>query len=58
MAMRPELTLSSHDQVNISARISKSGNAIAVPGDLQGEVKKVVTANQRTVEININQQLK
>ncbi|MBX3603704.1 MAG: tetratricopeptide repeat protein [Piscinibacter sp.] len=36
MAMNPALRLSSVRQVIVGARISKSGNAIAQPGDLQG----------------------
>ena len=36
-SMSPQARLSSATQVVISARISKSGNAIAQPGDLQGQ---------------------
>ncbi len=36
-SMSPQTRLSSAAQVVISARISKSGNAIAQPGDLQGQ---------------------
>jgi cytochrome c-type biogenesis protein CcmH len=36
MAMSPELKLSGFPEVIVSARISKSGNAISQPGDLQG----------------------
>lgn len=36
-SMSPQALLSSATQVLISARISKSGNAIAQPGDLQGQ---------------------
>ena len=42
MAMTPAATLSSAAQVVVSARISKSGNAIAQAGDLSGEAKPVV----------------
>lgn len=35
MAMAPNMTLSSFPQVVVGARISKSGNAIAQPGDLE-----------------------
>ena len=35
-AMSPELKLSSFPDVIVTARISKSGNAISQPGDLQG----------------------
>ena len=36
-SMSPQVRLSGATQVVISARISKSGNAIAQPGDLQGQ---------------------
>jgi cytochrome c-type biogenesis protein CcmH len=36
-SMSPQARLSGAAQVVISARISKSGNAIAQPGDLQGQ---------------------
>ncbi|HYR05918.1 MAG TPA: c-type cytochrome biogenesis protein CcmI [Gallionella sp.] len=36
MAMQPQAKLSGFDQVVVVARISKSGNPIAQPGDLQG----------------------
>lgn len=36
MAMSPALRLSSVPQVIVGARISKSGNAMPQPGDLQG----------------------
>ena len=41
MAMAPGATLSSATQVTIGARISKSGTAIAQPGDLAGEIEGV-----------------
>ncbi len=41
MAMNPAATLSSARQVVIGARISKSGNAMPQPGDLQGATKPV-----------------
>ena len=37
MAMAPGMTLSSAAQLTVGARISKSGTAIAQPGDLAGE---------------------
>ena len=37
MAMTPELKLSSFDQVIVSARISKSGEAMPQSGDLEGQ---------------------
>jgi cytochrome c-type biogenesis protein CcmH len=41
MAMAPGMTLSSAAQLIVGARISKSGNAIAQPGDLAGETSGV-----------------
>jgi len=38
MAMAPGMTLSSAPQLTVGARISKSGTAIAQPGDLSGEI--------------------
>ena len=40
MAMAPGMTLSSAPQLIVGARISKSGNAIAQPGDLAGEAHR------------------
>ncbi len=42
MAMSPQTKLSSVPQVIVGARVSKSGNAIAQAGDLQGLSKPVV----------------
>ena len=36
MAMTPEMKLSAHPRVVITARVSKSGQAAPQPGDLQG----------------------
>lgn len=36
MAMSPEMKMSNFDQVVVVARVSKSGNAMPQPGDLQG----------------------
>ena len=36
MAMAPEMTLSRFDKIVVLARVSKSGDAKAQPGDLQG----------------------
>jgi cytochrome c-type biogenesis protein CcmH len=41
MAMAPGMTLSSAAQLTVGARISKSGTAIAQPGDLAGETTPV-----------------
>lgn len=41
MAMIPEMKLSDHRVVTLSAKISKSGEALSQPGDLKGEVASV-----------------
>ena len=41
MAMSPELKLSSAAELRIEARVSKTGDAIAKPGDLTGEIAPV-----------------
>jgi len=58
MAMMPQLKLSGFPEVRISARISKSGNAIAQNGDLQGEVAPVKSNTHDTVNILIDTQIK
>ena len=37
MAMSPEMKLSKFASVVVSARVSRSGNALPQPGDLRGE---------------------
>ncbi len=59
MAMSPMNKLSDHQQIYVSARISRSGNAMAQAGDLQGnspllELDKLT----KPVNITINTQLK
>jgi cytochrome c-type biogenesis protein CcmH len=39
--MQPDLKLSGFDQVVVVARVSKSGNAMPQPGDLEGSVQAV-----------------
>ena len=52
MAMAPGMTLSSAPQLTVGARISKSGTAIAQPGDLSGEVTGVAPgANNLAIRI-------
>lgn len=51
MAMSPQLTLSSAGKVFVGARISASGQAIAQPGDLEGDAG--VMAVDRTAPIRI-----
>ncbi len=55
MGMMPSMNLSQFPKVIISARISRSGNAIAQSGDLQA-VSPVIDVGQRaTVELSIDQ---
>jgi cytochrome c-type biogenesis protein CcmH len=54
MGMTPQLKLSSVPRVFVGARISKSGQAMAQPGDLEGDAG-VVDVNTRTpVKISID----
>jgi cytochrome c-type biogenesis protein CcmH len=57
MAMMPQLKLSGFPEVRISARISKSGNARAEKGDLQGEVAPVKSTTRDPVSVLINKQI-
>ena len=41
MAMSPDFKLSSVAELRIEARVSKSGDAIAKPGDLSGDISPV-----------------
>ncbi|HSC62947.1 MAG TPA: c-type cytochrome biogenesis protein CcmI [Caldimonas sp.] len=52
MAMAPGMSLSSVPQLTVGARISKSGTAIAQPGDLSGETTGV-TPGANNVAIRI-----
>lgn len=53
MAMMPQMRLSQFKSVKVSARVSKSGNPIARPGDLYGEIKPVSAGQD--VDIVIDQ---
>jgi cytochrome c-type biogenesis protein CcmH len=53
MAMSPGLKLSNFAQIRVSARISKSGNALPQSGDLYGEVAPVTLDENTPVEITI-----
>jgi len=55
MAMRPELKLSSVDEVEVLARVSMSGQPIAQAGDLQGQFRPVnVNSEQGPIELVID----
>lgn len=52
-AMTPDMKLSDFERVRIGARISKSGNAAAQTGDLQGEQAAIATG--QSVDVVIDQ---
>lgn len=54
MAMSPQMRLSNFNQVVVVARISKSGNAITQPGDLQGS-SAVIKPGHKNVKLTIDQ---
>ena len=56
MAMSPAMRLSTVSQVVIGARISKSGNAMPQPGDLQG-LSAVVAVGSRGLQLQISEVL-
>ena len=56
MAMSPAMRLSTVSQVVIGARVSKSGNAMPQPGDLQG-LSPVVAVGSRGLQLQINEVL-
>ena len=58
LAMSPAMVLSRFPQVAIGARVSKTGQAMPAPGDLQGMQSPVPTHNTKnTVKIVINTQV-
>jgi cytochrome c-type biogenesis protein CcmH len=54
-AMMPSRLLSSFKEVQVMARISKSGNAIENSGDLKSDEKIVRVGNEETVVLKIDQ---
>jgi len=54
MAMTPAFKLSSFENVVAGARVSKTGNAISRPGDLQGLSGDLQVSTAGTVEVLIN----
>ncbi len=57
MAMAPEMRMSNFDQVVVVARISKSGNAMSQPGDLQG-MSKPLALGTSGIKIEIGEQVR
>lgn len=58
MAMNPAMKLSSFQQVVVGARISKSGNAMPQPGDLQVVSQPMGVNGVQGVELVINEVIK
>ena len=54
MAMTPQMVLSKFDQVTVGARVSKSGGAMPVSGDLQGSVSPVDTQSSEMIQVTID----
>jgi len=55
VSMIPSMTLSSMRQVEVVARISKSGQAITQPGDIFGSVQPITTNSLETVDVVITE---
>ncbi len=55
-AMMPAMKLSNFEKVNVSARVSKSGNAIAQSGDFYGEVNEIAVSSDEPITIVVNKQ--
>ena len=54
MAMSPQMKMSNFDQVVVMARVSKSGNAMPQPGDLQG-MSQPLALGSKGIKIDIDQ---
>jgi cytochrome c-type biogenesis protein CcmH len=57
MGMVPSLTLSRFPQIVLGARISKSGNAMARPGDLQTLSAAITNPRTEPVQLTIDQRV-
>ena len=55
VSMMPSMTLSSMQEVEVVARISKSGQAIMQSGDIFGSIQPVETNLSKTVDVEINE---
>ena len=55
MAMTPAAKLSSVGRVFVGARISRSGQPEAAPGDLEGDAGVVAVDSKTPIRINIDQ---
>lgn len=54
MGMTPSLRLSDYNEVVVSARVSKTGDAMAQPGDLEGVSNVIHPSDSQAVNIVIN----
>lgn len=54
-SMAEGLALSRFPEVRVSARISASGNAVASPGDIQGQSPPIHTAEPQSIELVIDE---
>jgi cytochrome c-type biogenesis protein CcmH len=52
------MNLSAFDRLVIGARISKTGNAMPSPGDLQGMTEPTAAENGKTYSVRIGQELR
>jgi cytochrome c-type biogenesis protein CcmH len=57
MAMAPQLNLSSAQRVFVGARLSHSGQAVAKPGDLEGDAGVVAVQHHEPLDIVIDRAL-
>ena len=57
MAMIPTQKISNFSHVLVSARISKSGNAMPQPGDLIAESRSVSVGQQETIDLLIKDKI-
>jgi cytochrome c-type biogenesis protein CcmH len=57
MAMVPGMNLSSAQQLIVGARVSKSGNALPAPGDLQGQTDPVAAMAGDKFMVEISKQI-
>lgn len=55
LAMSPAMVISGFENVEVGARISRSGNAMPQSGDLRGSVSPVATGDPGPVAVVINQ---
>jgi len=57
MAMNPNMKLSSFGQVVVGARVSKTGNAMPQPGDLQGMSGTITLGDSNSVTLVIDSEI-